>query len=520
MATAEKIRALRGMQDVFSAEFANRRQILAALEEHLRSHAYLSIDLPILENTELFLRKSGEDIASRLYEFNYRSRRVALRPEMTASVLRAYVEHLQDAPLPLRVQFAGPVFRYEKPQQNRFRQFTVAGAELLGAAGTIADAEVIHLACSGIEQLGVRQYKLVVGHTEILEGFLRSLGLRKQLLNFLLRNMENIRKRGMASVNESISELFPDLAADAAMIGSSGDSEQVKSQQLIAVLREMSDDEAHQAITDFLRSLNIRIDTNRDTDEVIDRLLHKIREDAQAPKLRMALDYMRKLSELVGSPQQVLQQARALVVEYDMNPNALNMLERTLDQLDLFGQLDAEIELDFGLNRGLHYYTGLMFEIHYTTENGEDIQLCGGGRYDNLISVLGGSDTTPALGFAYGIERIASVLDRMGKNETRSLGRPDVYMIPVGETDFPFSFEQAKTLRRRGLVVEVAIDDRNLRRSLKHADRKGAALVIISGEREREQGKLVLRDMRNHREAQVSVEDMPAEVERLLADHE
>ena len=184
MPTAEKITALRGMRDVFSAEYAQRRDIQAQLEGHLLRHAYVPVELPILENTELYLRKSGEDIASRLFEFDFKSRRIALRPELTASILRAYVEHLQDEPLPLRLQYAGPVFRYEKPQQNRFRQFTVAGAELLGAAGPLADAEILHLACSGLTALGIRNQRLVLGHSEMLEGFFALAGLAQATAQF------------------------------------------------------------------------------------------------------------------------------------------------------------------------------------------------------------------------------------------------------------------------------------------------------------------------------------------------
>ena len=202
----------------------------------------------------------------------------------------------------------------------------------------------------------------------------------------------------------------------------------------------MSDGEAHQAITDFLHSLNIRIDTNRDEDEVIDRLLHKIREDEQAPIVRAALGYMRKLSDLTGPTEDVLGQARDLFAEYRVDPGALDRLEETLAQLRLFGELDGDIHLDLGLNRGLHYYTGLMFEIHFPNDSGEDIQLCGGGRYDNLVSVLGGNEPTPAAGFAFGIERIASVLS---SGEDLSLNRPDVYVIPVEDSDLAYSLQLA-----------------------------------------------------------------------------
>ncbi len=513
MPSAEKITALRGMRDVFSAEYAQRRDIQAQLEGHLLRHAYVPVELPILENTELYLRKSGEDIASRLFEFDFKSRRIALRPELTASILRAYVEHLQDEPLPLRLQYAGPVFRYEKPQQNRFRQFTVAGAELLGAAGPLADAEILHLACSGLTALGIRNQRLVIGHSEMLEGFLRSLGLRRQLLNFLLRNMENVRKRGLDAVIASLCDLYPELDGLEADAASPQAADSAKSQHLVDVLREMSDGEAHQAITDFLRSLNIRIDSNRDEDEVIDRLLHKIREDEQAPKVRTALEYMRKLSDLTGPTGEILGRARDLFAEYHVNPSALDTLAETIDQLSLFGELDAELQLDLGLNRGLHYYTGLMFEIHCATESGEDIQLCGGGRYDNLVSILGGNEPKPAAGFAYGVERVASVLNSAGRP---ALNHPDVYVIPVAEGEVAYCLQLANNLRASSLAVEVGLDERNLRRSLKHADRKGAAAVVIAGERERQRGQVLVRDMRSRKEMTVALHDAPDVVTRMI----
>ena len=512
MSSAERISALRGMRDVFSAELATMRKAQAALERHLRAHAYVPIELPLLENTELFLRKSGEAIAPRLYEFNFKSRRIALRPELTASVLRAYVERLQDEPLPLRIQYAGPVFRYEKPQQHRYRQFSLAGAELLGAGGSVADAEILHLACSSLEELGIRRYRLTIGHTEALEGFLRGLGLRKQLLNFLLRNMENVRKRGMPFVVESLREIYPELDLE----GDHRSAEAERRQRLIDVLRGMPDDDARQAISDFLHSLKIHIDTNRDESEVIDRLLHKIREDEQAPKLRRALEYMGRLSQLAGAPDEVLTAASALVQDFGMERRTLDALGAILEKLALFGDLDAEIRLDLGLNRGLHYYTGLIFEISAIASSGDALQLGGGGRYDNLITVLGGSEATPAAGFALGLERVAGLLG----GGAPSLNRADVAVIPIAEADLADGIAAAQRLRKRGLVVDLSIAGRSLRRSLKHAHRKGAAIVIIVGERERQQGQLVLRDMRQHRELRIAGVDLESAVEGLLATDE
>jgi histidyl-tRNA synthetase len=516
MPSANKINALRGMHDVFSTEYTIQNHIKDSLQTHLRGYGYTAIDLPIIENTELYLRKSGEDIASRLYEFNFKSRRIALRPEVTASILRAYVDKMQDDPLPIRLQYTGPVFRYEKPQQDRYRQFTMTGAEMLGAKGAIADAEMLYMACSGLEKLGITSYKLVIGHTEILEDFLHKLGLRQQLLNFLLRNMENIRKRGLPYVIESLREIFPELEFTAESIQNDVADDDDKGQQLLHILREMSNEEAHQAVTEFLHSLNIKIDTNRDEYDVIDRLLHKIREDEQGPKLRMALDYMQKLSELVGKPEQVLSDARNLLQDYDLGPDTVVKIENLLETLSWYDDLQGDIELDLGMNRGLHYYTGLMFEVHYPSDGTEDIQLCGGGRYDKLITVLGGNTPTPALGFAYGIERIARVMDTANLSQQTS---PDIYMIPLEAPDYAYAFSIANLLRENGHIVEVSIDTRNLKKSLKHADKRQARIVMIIGSAERDSQTVVMRDMQQHTEQTIPYDKVAKTVEGLLTNH-
>ena len=510
MPKAEKIHALRGMRDVISGGLESRRRIQAELEAHLRLYAYQPIELPILENTELYLRKSGEDIAARLYAFDYKSRRIALRPELTASILRAYVERQEAQPLPLRWQYAGPVFRYEKPGQHRFRQFTLAGAEALGLAGPLADAELLYLACSGLERLGITKYELVVGHTGALSRLLRSLGLREQLVNLLLRNMENVRKRGMGAVVDALRELYPDLAE--AWQEAEADGETDKSEGLVAVLREMNENEAHQAIADFLRGLNIRIDSNRGEDEIIDRLLGKIRERDQAPKLRRALDFMARLSELTGSAPDILPKARRLLAEFDVDAAALDELEAALDGLAHFGGLQGEIKLDFGLNRGLHYYTGMIFEIHGSAATGERVQLCGGGRYDKLVGALGG-EATAAAGFAWGVERIASALPDAEPSGSQSV---DVFIIPLRADDMAEGLRTALILRSVGISVEVCQEARSLRRRLKNAARKGVPLVIIIGESERENHEVVLRNMRRGEEERVPIADMIQTIERRL----
>jgi histidyl-tRNA synthetase len=126
------IEAVRGMHDVLPAEQRAATRARQAIEALLERHGYAAVDLPIVEPRDLYLRKLGEELAGKVYEFSFGGRELALRPEWTASVLRAYVSHMQGEPLPLRLSYAGPVFRYERPQRLTYRQFTQVGVELVG----------------------------------------------------------------------------------------------------------------------------------------------------------------------------------------------------------------------------------------------------------------------------------------------------------------------------------------------------------------------------------------------------
>ncbi|WP_162182963.1 ATP phosphoribosyltransferase regulatory subunit [Neosynechococcus sphagnicola] len=114
MMQTTKIERVRGVVDALPDDCELNRQITERLKSCFESFGYRPLDVPIIEHTDLYLRKSGEEIIDRLYDFVYRNRRLCLRPEMTASVMRAYIDNFQADSLPVRLHYAGPVFRYEK----------------------------------------------------------------------------------------------------------------------------------------------------------------------------------------------------------------------------------------------------------------------------------------------------------------------------------------------------------------------------------------------------------------------
>ena len=191
-----EVQRVRGMNDALPGDDARLRALTAVLRDHFERFGYRGIDTPVLENLDLFLRKSGEEVAARMYSFTHWNRKLCLRPELTASVMRAYVGHLRDRPLPVRVHYAGPTFRYEKPQRGRYRQFTQVGIECIGASGPAADAEVLAAACGALERAGLVGFRLVLGHLGVVLQLLEQLGIDEHGQNLILGNMEALARRG------------------------------------------------------------------------------------------------------------------------------------------------------------------------------------------------------------------------------------------------------------------------------------------------------------------------------------
>lgn len=421
------IEAVRGMRDVLPDEQRRLVQVRRSLEQTLDRHGYRMLDLPVLEQRELYLRKLGEELVGKVYEFNFGERHLALRPEWTASVLRAYITHMQDHPLPLRLGYAGPVFRYEQPQTEATRQFTQVGVELVGCAAPRADAEVLALACAGLEAAGVRNYRLVVGHIGMIREVLAGLGLEERTQGILAWSMERLRSEGLAAVRERISETISSPPEG------------------MALPAGLDDEQAAAWLLHMLDAMQIDLRTGtRSPQEVIQRLLRKLRRGDPQPAIDRALELLVRLVELHGPPALVLPQISALLTEYNLISPAANELETILTLLTAHGIDQERIVIDLGLGRGLHYYTGLIFEIY----DADAQHLGGGGRYDDLVQTLGGDQSTPAVGFSYVLERITRVAQIAA-----TAPAPRILVAAQEAITYPLAIEVAHQLRQQGFVA-------------------------------------------------------------------
>ncbi|MCG7849190.1 MAG: histidine--tRNA ligase [ANME-2 cluster archaeon] len=390
-----KIQKPRGTRDFLPEENLKRRFIETKLRQTAKRWGYNEIKTPTFEHIELFTVKSGEGILGEIYNFKDKGdREMALRPELTAPVVRMYVNELQRAPKPVKLYYFDNCFRYERPQKGRFREFWQFGAELIGSPRPEAEAEVIALACRMLEDAGA-DGELNVGHLGVIR------------------------------------TLFTGL--DAAIQG-----------QIMRLVDKKDD----KGLEDYLEEIDADI---------------QMRE---------------KLFELIGlTGSDAVDEAKRLLGDIE----ELETFQAILDLLDIHG---LDYTVNFGIARGLDYYTGMVFEI-YSSGLGAQNQVCGGGSY-RLAHLFGGKDIE-STGFALGFDRVMEVCTAQLPEESR------VVVVCFDETRKE-GMRIAQTLREH-MIVDVDVMGRSFGAQLKFANNVNAKWAVIIGEDEVVQGKVALKDM-------------------------
>lgn len=205
----------RGTRDFLPSEMARRRHYEGLLRQVAKRFGFQEVSTPIFESSELFTIKSGPNIIDEIYAFQDKGGRdIALRPELTAPVIRMFVNELSNEPRPLKLFYFGQCFRYERPQSGRYREFFQFGAELIGNANPEADAELVAMAYAMMQALGLGDFRLRVGHIGVLRQRLRDAGVPEEEMAPLLqkldkKNYEESRPilRGLGVAEEDIEDI-------------------------------------------------------------------------------------------------------------------------------------------------------------------------------------------------------------------------------------------------------------------------------------------------------------------------
>lgn len=477
----KRIERLRGMRDLLPELYQQQRQIIERLQGFLSQAGYAPVDVPILERSDLFLSSFRQELWQNLYTFRLHNRDHCLRPEYTASICRLYLDQYQKQPLPLRLQYAGPVFRYETPGRGRYRQHTQLGIELFGGQPVYADAEILQLACDALGALGVSDYRLELGHIGVVSSFIQRLNLDEQATHLLLGLMEQVSRseEGEQRAREHLETFYP-AALDIPLNG--GETPNGHERYLTSLLSGMS----------------VAFASDGERQEMIERFTWKIGRNEQRRQILYGLEFLRELHAVAGAPPQVFERLRALLERYELDAQPLRELEQLVAIIEQSGVPRERISLNLALGRGVSYYTGLVFEIHGREADGFETQICGGGRYDQLVHKVGGAQDVRACGFAIGVERLQTLLAPAGEPQ-----RENMLVIPVSAQDLPYALQIARELRAAGRLTELDVSGHGVGAGLKQAVKKAVTLAAIVGEDERRTDTVTLHNLVSGAERQI-----------------
>ncbi len=407
------ISALKGMKDLLSIEARLYERIIKACESVARNYGFEFIATPHLELSALFKRSVGESsdiVGKEMYEFIDKGENsVCLRPEGTAGIVRAYIEHKFDKTQSVKRWFYhGSMFRYERPQKGRLREFHQFGVESFGIKSVFEDATLILMLAQILAKLDIKA-KLK----------LNSLGCEKCLPEFRAKFLEFVSAK-----------------------------------------------------SDFCEDCKRRKELNPI------RMLDCKNEHCQGL--------------LVGAP--ALKECLCAECQSDFK--------------SLQGLLSAngvEFELDDKLVRGLDYYSKTAFEFE-SDEIGAKAAVAGGGRYDKLISYLGGKEGF-GVGFAIGVERLMAILAQKEQIQKRS----GVYLCALDSAFITRLFTLANSLRQRH-KVHLSFEAKKLAKHLNLADLSGAKIFLCMGENEAKENKLFYKDLESKEERQIEIKNLENEL--------
>jgi histidyl-tRNA synthetase len=422
---SNSVQPVRGMNDVLPVDVAAWQWLEKTASEVLTTYGYEEIRVPIVEHTELFKRAIGEhtDVVSKeMYTFQDQGGdSLTLRPEATAGVVRAAISNNMLRGQKWKLWCSGPMFRHERPQKGRYRQFHQISVEAIGYPGPDVDVELLALAARLWRRLGIERIGLQIN----------SLG--------------------------------------------TPESRRAYREKLIAYFRA-----------------------------------HEARLDADS-KRRLEANPMRILDSKNPEMQELVTGAPVLTEHLDAGSR---------EHFDTVCASLRDLNIPFQINprlvRGLDYYSHTVFEW-ITDALGAQDAVCSGGRYDGLITQLGG-EPTPAIGFAMGMERVVELLSQT--NRVAPAKAADVYIVTGAALATARAMQLAEGLREAlpHRAIALNLGGGNFKAQFKRADKSGATLALILGDDEISRGVVALKPLRQETgQSECSIADLPRHIEAQLS---
>jgi histidyl-tRNA synthetase len=468
-AAEQHVGLVRGTRDWLQRDYARLASLERRLLDQFARAGYRPVRTPVLELSDLHERKSGAGIVAKLFEVSGAGTAgISLRPELTAGIVRAYVESGEPASLPWRASMAGPVFRFLPPGRIHDREFTQVGVELIGAGGPAADAEVIWLADWSLRALGVERPSIRIGHVGLILELLGRSGLPVAATSALIESLSEA-----ASEGQNVQTLESALDRLAAWLGSApanGD----EAPEATAPVDEP-------AVERLFRHLVPDVAGRRSGQEIIGRLRRKWElGHSLHDALRNVREQVRTLADLQGPADEVL--ARLDRDYAALAPDSVAAIRELTALLEQHGVDLGRVKLDLGLGRGIGFYTQMIFEISVPTPDGP-LEVCGGGRYDGLARVLGSDRDDRGAGFAFGLERLHQAI-ASSSSKVEDAPRSRGYLLTTAEGSKGGTGREAAALAtflRDRIDLPIVLSDLGFDEAVRYARELGLEHLVVVG---------------------------------------
>ena len=441
-------RTLSGFMELLPAPQIQMERIMDILRRTYSLYGFTPLDTPLMESAEVLLAKGGGETEKQIYRFQKGGTDLALRFDLTVPLAKYVALHTNELSFPFRRYQIGKVYRGERAQRGRFREFYQADIDIIGDGklSIVNDAEIPAIICRTFSALGLEHFQIRVNNRKILNGFYESLGLSERA-GEILRTVDKLDKTGVEKVHTMLTE---DLS--------------------------LGEQNAEQILRFLSISQNADVSANT--------------PDASGTHTQ-ADTVLSRLEEYQG--------CNALFDE------GLSELRTIVRYLSAFGVPPEHFAVDLSIARGLDYYTGTVYET-ILLNHPEIGSVCSGGRYDNLAEHYT-SRTLPGVGISIGLTRLFYVLREQNMlNPDLPAAPADVLILPMTE-DLSPAVTLATLLRENGIRTQLNCEEKKFKQKITYADKLGIPYVIFMGEDEIRDGFVTCKELSSGEQTRLSAQE-------------
>ena len=426
---AQKPSIPKGTRDFGQREMAERNYIFDTIRSVFRTYGYQQIETPAMENLSTLLGKYGDEGDKLLFRIQNSGEKAELPPEkglrydLTVPFARYVVQHQNEISFPFKRYQIQPVWRADRPQKGRYREFYQCDVDVIGSTSQVNELELVEMVDRVFTLLGIR-VGIKVNNRKVLTGLAEICGFPERVVDITVA-IDKLDKIGLEKVKEEM--------ADKGL-----------SEGGIAVIEQI---------------------------------------------LSLTGSFSEKLAAMRG----LFNGGSASGVVSETGLKGLDELEELFGLIDAAG-VDAPVEMDLSLARGLNYYTGAIFEVKAL--DWEIGSICGGGRYDNLTGIFGLPDLS-GVGISFGADRIYDVLTGLDLFPASLEQSTTLLFAVMGADELRYVLPVAKALRAAGIAVEVYPEATKLKKQFDYADKKAIPFISINGSNEMEAGTVNIKNLAN-----------------------